>query len=180
MRILKRIRRHIKYRRIRFASVGKGTDFHHLDTRFIRAENISIGDFCKIGESGYLDGSGDINIGHCSIIGPKVTIITSNHRYENDEYLPFDNVMFSRPVAIGPYCWIGREVMIMPGVTIGEACVVAAGSVVTKTIPPFSVVGGNPARVIKMRDIDAAKQLIAESRCVANPKVNPNPKKVWR
>ena len=55
------------------------------------------------------------------------------------------------PVVIGDDCWIGRRVMIMAGVTIGEGCVIAAGAVVTKDIPPYSVVGGIPAKVIKNR-----------------------------
>ena len=55
------------------------------------------------------------------------------------------------PVSIGDDCWLGRRVMVMPGVTIGDGCVIAAGAVVTKDIPPYSVAGGVPARVIKNR-----------------------------
>ncbi len=180
MSFIKRLRTRIKYRKLRFAAVGREAGFHHLDSKFIRAENIRIGNFCRIGETAYLDGSGGIDIDHCTIIGPRVTIITSNHRYDSDELLPFDNVMLTRKVSIGPYCWLGREVMIMPGVSIGEACVIAAGSVVTRDVPPCAIVGGNPARVIKTRDIERTKQLIANSRCVTNPEANPDPKKIWR
>lgn len=180
MRLVKRIRTWIKFRKLHFASVGRGADFRHLSTRFIRAGNICIGDFCKIGEDGYLDGSGGIDIGHCTIIGPKVTIITSNHQYDSNELLPFDNVMLSRPVSIAPFCWLGRGVMVMPGVSLGEACVVAAGSVVTRDVPAFSIVGGNPARVIKTRDEEKTRRLMAEGRCVSDPAANPDPRKIWR
>ena len=52
---------------------------------------------------------------------------------------------------IGDDCWIGRRVMIMPGVKIGEGCVIGAGAVVTKDIPPYSVAAGVPAKVVKTR-----------------------------
>ncbi|MEE1104690.1 MAG: DapH/DapD/GlmU-related protein, partial [Ruminococcus sp.] len=56
-----------------------------------------------------------------------------------------------KPVTIGDDCWIGRRVMILPGVHIAEGCVIGAGAVVTKNIPPYSVAAGVPARVIKSR-----------------------------
>jgi len=177
---LKKIRIRLKFRNKRFAHLGRHPDIFHLDSRFIRPEKIRIGDFCKIGEGAYVDGSGGVTIGRCTIIGPHVTIITANHRYEETDLLPFDNVMLARPVTIGPYCWIGRGVMILPGVTVGEAAVIAAGSVVTKDVEPYAVVGGNPARLIKKRDIAKTRALIEKNRCVSDPSINPSPKKVWR
>lgn len=56
-----------------------------------------------------------------------------------------------RKVTIGNDVWIGQRVMIMPGVTIGDGCIIAAGAVVTKDIPPYSIAGGVPARVLKSR-----------------------------
>lgn len=56
---------------------------------------------------------------------------------------------FAKEIVIGPDCWIGGSAIILGGVTIGEGCTVGAGSVVTKDVEPYTVVAGNPARVIK-------------------------------
>ncbi len=75
-----------------------------------------------------------------------------NHNYTNPE-LPVSRQGVSvKPVVIGDECWIGANVVITSGVTIGKHAVVAAGSVVTKDVPPFSVVAGNPARLVKRYD----------------------------
>ena len=63
---------------------------------------------------------------------------------------PRSRTIYSKgPVIIGENVWIGENVCILPGVTIGKGTVIGAGAVVTKDIPPFSVAGGNPARIIK-------------------------------
>jgi len=57
----------------------------------------------------------------------------------------------SLPITIGNDVWIGRRVIILPGVVIGDGCVIGAGAVVTKSLPPYSVAVGNPARIVKNR-----------------------------
>ena len=69
--------------------------------------------------------------------------------------------------------------MIMPGVTIGDASVVAAGSVVVKNVPPYSVVGGNPAQIIKQRNADQLEALIQNNRCYEDPEVSSNKEKAF-
>ena len=76
-------------------------------------------------------------------IGPHVTIVTDNHDFDN-RY-----VLKCRGVRVCKNAWIGANVTIMPGVTVGENAVVAGGAVVTKDVPANTVVGGNPAKVIK-------------------------------
>ena len=76
-------------------------------------------------------------------IGPHVTIVTDNHDFEN-RY-----VLKCRPVHICKNAWIGASVTIMPGVTVGENAIVAGGAVVTKDVPANTIVGGNPAKVLK-------------------------------
>ena len=76
-------------------------------------------------------------------IGPRVTIVTDNHDFDN-RY-----VLKCRPVRICKNAWIGANATIMPGVTVGENAVIAGGSVVTKDVPASTVVGGNPARILK-------------------------------
>ncbi len=86
---------------------------------------------------------GGIVIGDNVQIGPNVTIVTDNHDFKN-RY-----VLKGKGVKIGKNAWIGAGAMIMPGVEIGENAVVAGGAVVTKNVPANTVVGGNPAKVIK-------------------------------
>lgn len=87
---------------------------------------------------------GGIYLGDYVQIGPHVTIVTDNHDFRNR------NVLICKPVRIGNNVWIGANVTVLPGVTVGENAVIAAGSVVTKDVPASSIVGGNPAKVIRM------------------------------
>lgn len=86
---------------------------------------------------------GGIDIDDNVQIGPHVTIVTDNHDF-NNRY-----VLKCRPVHICRNAWIGANATILPGVTVGENAVVAGGAVVTKDVPPGTIVGGNPAKVLK-------------------------------
>lgn len=87
-------------------------------------------------------------IGQHAMMGPECLIYTNNHKFDK-ELMRFEGFTERKPVVIEEYAWIGARVIILPGITIGKGSVVGAGSVVTKNIPPYSVAGGNPARVIK-------------------------------
>ncbi len=87
---------------------------------------------------------GGIYFGDRVQVGPHVTIVTDNHDFSNR------SVLICKPVKIGNGVWIGANVTILPGVTIGENAVIAAGAVVTRDVPANSIVGGNPAKVIRM------------------------------
>lgn len=113
------------------------------------------------------NGLGDVHIGHSSIIGlgsviigpvsignevllaQHVAISGSNHGYEAIDVPPRLQPDTCKPVIVEDEVWIGANSVIVAGVRLGKHCVVAAGSVVTKDVPAFSVVGGNPARVLK-------------------------------
>ncbi len=86
---------------------------------------------------------GGIDIGDNVQIGPHVTVVTDNHDLK-DRY-----VLKCRRVVIGNNVWIGAGASIMPGVRVGDNAVIAGGAVVTKDVPADTVVGGNPARVIR-------------------------------
>ena len=79
-------------------------------------------------------------------IGPNTMIVTTNHDFTRRE------VVLHAPVTIKKGAWIGGRSLILPGVTIGENAVVAGGAVVTKDVEPNTIVGGNPAKVIKRLD----------------------------
>ena len=89
------------------------------------------------------------------MLGSAVQIYVANHSFENPNLPIIDQGHdASQPVLLKSGCWIGAGVIILPGVTIGENSVVGAGSVVTKDVPPATVVAGNPARII--RNIESA------------------------
>ena len=92
-----------------------------------------------------LDGGG-VYIGHKTLIAPGVHIYSAEHPTDADER---DKYEMCRPVHIGERCWIGGDVTICPGVTIGDRTVIGAGSVVIHDIPADCVAVGNPCRVIK-------------------------------
>ena len=88
-----------------------------------------------------------VTIGNNVLIGPNVSIYTACHPLDADWRRTFDE--WAEPVTIGNDVWIGGGAIILPGVEIGDRCVVAAGAVVTKNVPADSLVGGNPARIIR-------------------------------
>lgn len=90
-------------------------------------------------------------------------IITQNHNYEGD-MIPYDNTYILKNVTIDDCVWFGNRVIIVGNIKIGEGAIIAAGSVVTKDVPPLAIVGGNPAKVIKYRDKDHYYKLKSEAR----------------
>ena len=109
--------------------------------------DVTIGDYTRIGI-------------HCTVIGPEcigdhvnlaqgITVTALNHNYADSSRKIDEQGISTKPVVIGDDVWIGANAVILPGVTIGRHVVVAAGAVVTKDIPDYSLVAGVPAKVIK-------------------------------
>jgi acetyltransferase-like isoleucine patch superfamily enzyme len=112
---------------------------------------IHIDDHVGMGEFAYLGGAGGLHIGAGCIIGQYFSCHPENHVYQDPNLEIRLQGVTRRGIQIGKNCWIGSKVTILDGVTIGEGCVIAAGAVVNKDIPAFSVIGGVPAKVIKNR-----------------------------
>lgn len=111
-------------------------------------ENISVGNNVSFNYNGFINGCGGINIGNNCLFGPGLTIITANHNFQGSKNVRSLGHL-KKPVFIGNNVWIGSNVIILPGVRIGDNCVIGAGSIVTKDIPANKVVVGNPAKIIK-------------------------------
>lgn len=111
--------------------------------------HIKIGNNVGIGEFAYLGGGGGLEIGDDCIVGQYLSCHPENHNFENPE-LPIRLQGVNRKgIMIGKNCWIGSKVTILDGVTIGDNCVIAAGSVITKSMPANSLIGGVPAKILK-------------------------------
>ena len=123
-----------------------------------------LGSHVYVGPYTFLSSQGGLTIEDGVIIGPFVSIYTANHNYEGGEAIPYDGVTLQSPVTIEQHVWIGGNVVVLPGVRIGEGAVVGAGAVVVKDVPPMAVVGGNPARILKYRDREAYENLKAAGR----------------
>ena len=95
---------------------------------------------------------GPVTIGDNVMMGPEVVIYTSGHRHDRTDIPMMDQGSSeTRPVVIGNDVWIGRRAIILPGVTIGDGVIIGAGAVVTKSIEPYMVAAGVPAKVVKSR-----------------------------
>ncbi len=124
--------------------------------------NTTLGD--HVGFNGvYMYGGGKVTIGNWFHGGEGLKIFTRNHNYRG-EAIPYDNTSVMKEVTIGDFVWIGAQVILLPGTTIGEGAIIQAGSVVHGTIPPLAIAGGNPAKVFAYRDAEHFNRLKAEGK----------------
>ena len=129
--------------RLRFE--GEGMDFSP-SARIDCPWNIKIGSFSSVGNAAWVYALDNIEIGEKTCIGEHVKLLTGYHDIATRNF-----AFKTKPIRIGSACWLATAATILPGVTIGDGAVVAAGAVVTKDVEPWTVVGGNPAKFIKMR-----------------------------
>ena len=133
---------------LRFLGIEIGRrSYIHPKTVIYWRGNLKIGDNTVINPDSILDNRSSIIIGNNVAISHGVRIYTNGH----DIHSPYAD-MIGKGVEIGDYSFIFSNVLVMPGVRLGKGSVVYAGSVVTKDVEPFTVVAGNPAKKIKMRD----------------------------
>ena len=87
-----------------------------------------------------------------------------SHDNDHGEAIPYGSTYVERFVEIDDFVWLGSDVTVSGNVKIGEGAIVAIGSVVVKDVPPYAIVGGNPAKVIKYRDIEHFRKLKQEKK----------------
>lgn len=115
----------------------------------------------------FVQGSGNLVIGSYTRIGTELLILTSNHDYKGSK-IPYGDLEISKDVIIEDFCWIGSRVTLLPGTHLGEGVIIQAGSVVRGEIPPYSIAGGNPAKVFAQRDVEHFKKLKSEGKFYIN------------
>ncbi len=114
-------------------------------------EGITIGNDVGIGEFAYLGGAGGLEIGDECIVGQYLSCHPENHIYQDITTSIRHQGVSRKGINIGKNCWIGSKVTILDGVKIGDGSIIAAGSVVTKSFPENSIIGGVPAKLLKTR-----------------------------
>lgn len=142
---------------------GKGVTLSYPIT-ITMPSNLELDDYIYIGPEAWLSTYGKIKISSGSIFGPRLKIYTGNHNYDNEKLIPYDEITIAKDVVIKENVWVGGDVTILPGVTIEEGAIIGASSVVTKNIPKGAIVGGNPAKILKYRDLEKYDKLKAENK----------------
>jgi acetyltransferase-like isoleucine patch superfamily enzyme len=148
--------------------------------RFDMDEHSKVEDYCVVN-----NGVGDVTIGKsslvgvgCVVIGPvaiganvilaqHIVLSGLNHSYENIDLPIRQQPVVTKAIRVEDDCWIGANAVITAGVTIGKHSVVAGGSVVTRNVPPYTVVGGNPARILKQYDPESASWVSPQKTTVS-------------
>jgi maltose O-acetyltransferase len=126
----------------------------HWRAEFYAPERIVVGEHVIIGDTAFLDGRSGLTIGDNVNVGSHVSIYTREHDVNSPTFAETGG-----PVVIGDRAWVSSHSVVLPGITIGEGAVVAAGAIVTKDVPPYTIVGGNPAKPIGTRNRELTYEL---------------------
>ena len=134
--------------------------------------SVGVNNFCKVARTAMVDvgkcfssnglivtGTGRVKIGNYFHSGENCKIMLGSHDYDNGDAIPYGTAYVEKFIEIGDFVWFGSDVTISGNVKIGEGAIIAIGSVVVKDGPPYAIVGGNPAKVIKYRDIEHFNKL---------------------
>ena len=140
-----------------FASAGEHINIESR-VEFGSGRNLRIGSHSGIGPRSQV---GDLTIGDGVIVGAELLALTTNHKFDDPNvWIGRQGYSESRPISIGEGSWIGSRVTILPGVSVGRFAVVGAAAVVTRDVPDYAVVAGNPARVIRDWRITSAQAAV--------------------
>lgn len=142
--------RNFLFRNVLRNTIGRRSSIHRgLEVYCVGG--VTIGEECTINKYVDLDGRGRMTIGDRVSISAYAKVLSASHDPNTVDF-----AYMVKPVSIGNYVWIGTGALVLPGITLGDGCVVAAGSVVTRSVAPFDIVAGNPARKIGERTRDLA------------------------
>lgn len=141
-------------------NIGYDSEFFVYESHFSKKLNshLTIGDNVRIQCRIRVTCAGNVSIGNNVLIAPDVFITDHNHGMNptiDGGYSPQE--LMIRDVVIGNGCWIGQRCSVLPGVTIGEHSIIGANSVVTKSIPPYSIAVGSPAKIIKIWNFEKSE-----------------------
>lgn len=166
--LLKLIKHQINLAEIHRISQKSGNKINYIDQGFNGVKIISAtGDYTKfkidvtshLKSDSLIECSGGVSIGKYFHTGRGLTIFSVNHNYKSPKSIPYDNIIIDKPVVIKDFVWCGANVTIVPGVSIGEGVIIGSGCVVTKDVPDYAIIGGNPHNVLGYRDIDSFLKL---------------------
>lgn len=133
------------------AKIGKWITFYP-GISIKTGRKLVLGDYVDISSGVIIGTDGGVEIGDRTLIGFRAMIISGNHEIPNNRLPIFYGKNMREKIIIKNDVWIGGYSVILPGVVIGEGSIIAAGAVVTKDVPPFSIVAGIPAKIIKYRE----------------------------
>ena len=129
--------------------IMSGSRLHVFNFRGLPHAGIHIGRGCFVGEGTIMRGQGGIHIGERVLFAPAVQVLAVDHVFGDVSVPIMDQGITARGIRIEDGCWIGAGAIILDGVTVGKGSCVGAGAVVTRSVPPYSVAVGSPARVIR-------------------------------
>lgn len=148
--------RHLRrfYLRGYLARFGAGSSVQ-LGVRFLNGRKVSLGERNVVNFGTLLDGRHfPISTGDDVSIGPEAALLTLGHDPQSPDFHDRGG-----PIAVGSRAWIAFRAIVLPGVTIGEGAIVAAGAVVARDVPPYAIVAGSPARAVGQRNRDLTYRL---------------------
>lgn len=148
-----------KARLLSHPNIHNSVNLDGCNITITRPNNVKIGEGSGLHGDSYLETRGGLTIGRYVHAGKGLTIFTTNHNYRSNQSIPYDDKAIIGSVHISDFVWIGSNVSIVPGVMIGEGAIIGMGSVVTKDVPAFAIMGGNPAKLLGYRDQEAFLQL---------------------
>jgi len=155
-------------------NISIGDESIIADFSFIYAigKGIEIGNFCHITEHAIVQAGGLVRFGDFSAIGPRTTVLAATDDYEGNGFIGMKlfgdkyRKLFMADVIIEKHVHIGMGSILMPGVTIGEGCSIGAGSLVTKSMPPWTICYGSPCKPIrskpKEKQLEKEKEFLKE------------------
>ena len=130
-----------------------GNDVYIMSSCMIQTPSgIELGDYTRINHHTVLSGHGHLKIGKYVMVGNNCNILTSLHGFQDVSIPMMHQGITYGPVTIEDDVWIGANVVIMPDVIIGKGAIIGANAVVTEDVPPYAIVGGVPAKLIRYRN----------------------------